>query len=970
MKPPITAVEIPSINHLMSETRMTPTSVNHNNTTTPGSSSSDAISTTTGRSDSFGQGQLHQQERRSEVSVGEEDSIRSNHNPKGGLSRNLTTQGGERDVDSMRALQNRRKSTGTNDLSTLKQHGNSRSSYENDTSNEVNRYMGKRDMRRSNIPLPINFKEVDRKWKCVEDKHSTISKVYEVEGVSTTLHALQQQLDWGDAEKTNAPIPLKTRHRFWKDLSHLDDCNTRFVLIEKNSVRAEKHKKDLRKEEEQQIAVGYRFRMFGKAKVPSRIPSTNMESVSSESNPPNNLLQVSRNGMLKRKPSERVFKPIEEAPKTEAIVDMPFDICLSDYLKFVREKQPSDASPQTERSNAPSPRLSSTSNTNNIFLNDITPRGGSLLTKRKTENKSKEMKEEYTKNPNLFEMLLKLDKKSRDQIDRDFLRKQKELPMKKQRSSSIISDNIICNIPSVFQSLSTFGKLIPKDASLNESFQVSTPDEEVVKRKRLSIRNMSKKSILPTRGIDPSNPLFYIFRLRLLNYSNSEFKLLKTKFNITISQLRSHHFIDIDTFNTNLFVTLYNQSVNENGYIIPEYDDEEYIFSCSESLPWLNESTVNSLLDQHLRLTIQRCQDNNPLFDCVISFSVKERLFVVSHHLDNAPLPRHNSEKEHTSRKVKYEFLRKDKHQRALNPDSHTVMNKKTSDRKFIFVTFGEKEHPSTNRFDLNFPPTLNLVVNGMGPLKHRSELSMDSSDIFAHRKQQHAMNNSTVEIDEEDTELRNLDGWDPTTDNEHEVHVEFEEGHTSHSPENEEAEQVRNETTLESMNATAMNDESSSKMSHINNSKPLKRYFDFSQHRTQEASANTTSLLVQPQHPLIPVITQPITFYSQDTNQTILVTSTKEKNANITKIQKRMPHTSKAVIDCHEPKPLAELYHSSLDNSQKLLSEHKHIFVQQQKSGALGMIDMNMFEEIRKDAPSTDAIMIGDRKLSVALEQ
>lgn len=302
-------------------------------------------------------------------------------------------------------------------------------------------------------------------------------------------------------------------YRFWKDLSHLDDCNTRFVLIEKNLVRAEKHKKDLRKEEEQQIAVGYRFRMFGKVKVPSRVPSMSIENLPSVTSQ-NNLLQVSPNGMLKRKPSERVFKAIEEAPKTEVIVDMPFDLSLSDYLKFVREKQPPDVTSQTDGPVSPSPRLTSTSN--NIFLNDTTPRGGSLLTKRKTENKSKEMKEEYTKNPNLFEMLLTLDKKTRDQIDRDLLRKQKDLPMKKQRSSSI-SDNIICNIPSVYQSLSNFGKMIPKDASLNESIQVSTPDEEVMKRKRLSIRNMSKKSILPSRGIDPSNPLFYVFRVGLLN---------------------------------------------------------------------------------------------------------------------------------------------------------------------------------------------------------------------------------------------------------------------------------------------------------------------------------------------------------------------------------------------------------------------------------------------------------------------
>lgn len=469
-----------------------------------------------------------------------------------------------------------------------------------------------------------------------------------------------------------------------------------------------------------------------------------------------------------------------------------------------------------------------------------------------------------------------------------------------------------------------------------------------------------------------------------MNYSNSEFQLQKTKFNITISQLRSHHFIDIDTFNTNLFVTLYNQSVsvtnntiskqnycnyqyqvNENGYIIPEYDDEECIFSCAESLPWLNESTVSRLLDQHLRLTIQRCQDNKPLFDCIISFSVKERLFVVSHHLENAPLPRQNSENEHLSRKVKYDFLKKDKKQGTNQGTYH--LKKTRSDQKFIFVTFGEKENPSTNRFDLNFPPTLNLVVNGMGPLKQRSELNFDSLDIFAHRKGQHLLNQENIEIDEEDTELMNLGGLDPMSDNEQEIHVEEAEGHTSHHTlEKEELEKTCN--LVEKMHDSTIKEEPPSNVSHLSK---LGRYFDFSQHRTAQDHSifenSTSSSLVQPQHPSIPVITQPVTFYSHDTNETVLVTATKEKNSNLTRIHKRVPHTPKAVIDCHEPKPLTEIY-NSFDNSQKLLSEHKEIFAQQQKNGALGMIDMNMYEEIRKDAPSTDAIMVGNRKLIINL--
>lgn len=156
-----------------------------------------------------------------------------------------------------------------------------------------------------------------------------------------------------------------------------------------------------------------------------------------------------------------------------------------------------------------------------------------------------------------------------------------------------------------------------------------------------------------------------------------------------------------------------------------------------------------------MRITIHDCQDLSfPVFDFIVSFSEKERLFIVSHHLTDAPHAHQPSENNqmYSEREAKYEFLKKPKFQPKQDMAEHLQYHDQP--RQFLFVTFGDKDSPSSNRFDLKYTPTINLV-----PYSRKSYLSnrivSPTRSIFRSPEKKKEI---VADISFDDTELMNLE--------------------------------------------------------------------------------------------------------------------------------------------------------------------------------------------------------------------
>ena len=259
------------------------------------------------------------------------------------------------------------------------------------------------------------------------------------------------------------------------------------MLIEKDHAKAEKQKKDQRKEEEQQIAVGYRFRIFGKANIPIKVKPKSASTAES---------RIARSGSRSNSPahsrslSSRKSGDNKEGTltsKNEMQVELPFELDLMDYLPFIHAKQMSelmhggmeDVVPDTAKSTDP------------------TPRG--FLSRRRQEKNGEATN---TKKPSgLFDMVLSMDNRMRDQIDRDISKRLRERVRSLDRN---IHDSQ--TLPSVLHSTTQS----PHNPYRSDSS--SSTEEELLRRKRSELRMLTRSSLLSSK-VDPSHPLFYIFRV-------------------------------------------------------------------------------------------------------------------------------------------------------------------------------------------------------------------------------------------------------------------------------------------------------------------------------------------------------------------------------------------------------------------------------------------------------------------------
>ena len=280
------------------------------------------------------------------------------------------------------------------------------------------------------------------------------------------------------------------------------------------------------------------------------------------------------------------------------------------------------------------------------------------------------------------------------------------------------------------------------------------------------------------------------------------------------------------------------------------------------------------------------------------------------------------------SRKLKYDFIRKKPTIEELRQQEHKEDLFRTTpkkSKKYLFISFGDIHTDTPERFDVDYPPTLNFVVNDLPVLKQRSF----SPPVFApsHKVQ------IEVECHKDDHELQMIDAkyqHDPSEDSDF-IHVN-DKDYILPFPKHSQ-----------------------------------KRYFDFSKARKNHSIV--ISPLANPKNSTIKPVIDPITTYSLDLKKTIRIISDKNKNMVAFTNQKRLPHQPAPVIDCHESLAPTIKFHA-LDNSQKLLREQLKVFKEQQKGGALEMVEESYYDELRKDTPSTDLVRVGDKTLSIAIEQ
>ncbi|KAL9655742.1 hypothetical protein ABK040_004970 [Willaertia magna] len=441
-----------------------------------------------------------------------------------------------------------------------------------------------------------NFHHViTTQYNYLEQKHSKISSCYEVEGVGTTLKAIEEDenddyitnnnnnhlssssnnfsnndnIDNNNPSNKNGnnnninnnnnfnnsnngnhnnssihkKIPLKERHRFWMDLDQLDDCNTRFTLIEKKLKKSENEKN---KQNQELKTLEYRFRLYGKVNVNNDNSSINV----------NNIKKSENN---KKKKNKTIILDKNR-------IELPYDLPLSEHLSFIRKN---------------------TKNSNNNTVLEIN--NNSINNNNNTINR-------------LFDQIVIMDNK----LYKDRL-PQIEINETPQNITLNSSNNLLNDY--------------------KNDITTTTINSNILKIK-LSNNNLFKNNNIY------KDPRYYTFKIKLINFSNSNYQIKKSKFNLNITQLKSinsknsnYQTITINnlTLNNNYFLNINEEDINNNTNL--------EIFYLPIILPWIGEDNCELLLNQYFNLILNSNNGNIKLLNCIISFNKLDKLIIVNNEL-------------------------------------------------------------------------------------------------------------------------------------------------------------------------------------------------------------------------------------------------------------------------------------------------------------------------------------------------